>query len=46
MVLNEGDKHPPLSGDKVVGVIEHALSTHAQVLPATKVVLNLTIAAS
>lgn len=44
MILDERDKHPPLSGEMVVGVIIHPLSTDRQVLPARKVVLPLIVA--
>ena len=43
MVLNEWNKHPTLGGNVVIGVIKHALSTHTEVLPASKIVLNLVI---
>ena len=45
MVLNQGEKHPTLGRNVVVGVIKHALSAHTEVLPASKIVLNLTIPA-
>ena len=45
MVLNQGENHPTLGRNVVIGVIKHALSADTEVLPARKIVLNLIIPA-
>ena len=44
MVVHQGDLHPPLGGDEVVGVIIHGLAADGEVLPARQAELVLIIA--
>ena len=43
MVIDQGNKHPPLGGDEVVRVIVHPLPTDREVLPARQAVLVLVV---